>query len=260
MTGSHGRSSKAPAKPRPGTNLLEPPITDAAQRPTGIRVIPTLPWGAHICLFYETKEDLLDTHISYFKAGLESNEFCVWAISQPITEVDARNSLRGSIPRFDRHLARGSIDILPGREWYLDDHRFDLRRITAGWDEKLESALARGYDGMRISGNAFWLQTNHWKDFCEYEQDLDGSFAGQRLIALCTYSLVAARAIDILDVSRAHQFTIARRNGDWEFMETPELNQATQEARKLRGAFGILSRPFAGRKLLTERERLVLAQ
>ncbi len=41
----------------------------------------SLPWGAHICVFYETKEDLLDTALSYFEAGLESNEFCVWAVS-----------------------------------------------------------------------------------------------------------------------------------------------------------------------------------
>ena len=44
----------------------------------------SLPWGAHICVFYETKEDLLDTAISYFEAGLESNEFCAWAVSDPI--------------------------------------------------------------------------------------------------------------------------------------------------------------------------------
>jgi hypothetical protein len=31
-------------------------------------------WGAHFCLFYETKEDLLDALISYCKSGLESEE------------------------------------------------------------------------------------------------------------------------------------------------------------------------------------------
>jgi Zn-dependent protease len=28
-----------------------------------------MPWGAHICIFYETKEDLLDTGVTYFEAG-----------------------------------------------------------------------------------------------------------------------------------------------------------------------------------------------
>ena len=62
-----------------------------------------IPWGAHICVFYETKEDLLDTAVSYFEAGLQSNEFCVWAISDPITETDAKNALRLAVPDLDRH-------------------------------------------------------------------------------------------------------------------------------------------------------------
>jgi hypothetical protein len=35
------------------------------------------------------------------------------------------------------------------------------------------------------------------------------------------------------DVARAHQRTIALRNGNWEFMETPELKQARREIRPL---------------------------
>ncbi|MEA2942441.1 MAG: hypothetical protein QOD09_2970 [Bradyrhizobium sp.] len=55
-------------------------------------------WGTHVCVFYETEQDLLDTAVSYFEAGLHSNEFCVWAISDPITEREARNALARAIP------------------------------------------------------------------------------------------------------------------------------------------------------------------
>jgi hypothetical protein len=54
------------------------------------------------------------------------------------------------------------------------------------------------------------------------------------MIVLCTYSLQASRTIDMLDVARAHQCSIALRNGNWEFLETPELKQAKQEIRRLR--------------------------
>ena len=80
------------------------------------------------------------------------------------------------------------------------------------------------------------------------------------MIVLCTYSLHASRAVDMLDVARAHQFTIARRNGDWEFLETPELKQANQEIRRLNGALATLSDSFLGHATLTPRERVVLAQ
>jgi DNA-binding CsgD family transcriptional regulator len=219
-----------------------------------------MPWGAHICVFYDTKEDLLDTAVSYFEAGLRGNEFCVWAVSDPITETDARDALRLAVPDLDRLLAAGRMEILKGAEWYLPGDRFDLLRITNGWTEKLNGALARGYDGMRVSGNAFWIATNHWKEFCEYERELDRSLAGQKMLVLCTYPLGASRAVDILDVARAHQCSMARRDGAWEFLETPELRRANREIKRLNGALDIMSKPFSGHKLLTPRERVTLAQ
>ena len=143
---------------------------------------------------------------------MRGNEFCVWAISDPITETHAKHALRLAIPDFDRHLAAGQIELLQGTEWYLKGDQFDLEETsTGGWNEKLRGALAKGYDGMRVSGNAFWIATNHWKAFCEYEQELDRSLAGQKMIVLCTYSLQASRAVDVLDV-RAH--TNVRQRGE----------------------------------------------
>ena len=157
-------------------------------------------------------------------------------------------------------MAERRIDILPGYEWYLKGGDFDPKRITGGWIEKLSAALAMGRDGLRVSGNAFWLETNQWKEFREYEQELDDTLAGQQMIVMCTYALDAARAVDLLDVSRAHQFTIAKRDGEWEFLETPELRQAKEEIKILNRALGVLSKSFPGSADLTPRERSVLAQ
>jgi hypothetical protein len=46
-----------------------------------VNVLGEIPWGSHICVFYETEEDLLDTVIPFLKTGLESNELCLWAPS-----------------------------------------------------------------------------------------------------------------------------------------------------------------------------------
>jgi hypothetical protein len=48
-------------------------------------------WGAHFCLFYETKEDLLEALISYCKSGLESDEYCLWIVAEPLTVEQARD-------------------------------------------------------------------------------------------------------------------------------------------------------------------------
>jgi DNA-binding CsgD family transcriptional regulator len=228
-------------------------------RETGISVASHMPWGAHLCIFYETPGDLLAVCVDYFKAGLESNEFCIWAVSDPITVDDALSALRSGIGKFEQYLAAGQFEVLAGYEWYLAGDDFDVQRITGGWWAKLDDALRRGFDGLRISGNAFWIATNHWMEFCEYEQELDRSLADRKMIVACTYPLGASRGVDVLDVARAHQCTMALRNGDWEFLETPELKLAKREIRKLNNLLDFLLQPSAGRPPLTPRERTVLA-
>ena len=70
------RSRKVPFSRRAKPNLLSsiPPIL--ALRKTGIRVIGDVPWGAHLCVFFDTKADLLRTAAAYFAAGLAGSEFC----------------------------------------------------------------------------------------------------------------------------------------------------------------------------------------
>src|SRR5205807_6105450 len=82
-------------------------------------------WGAHFCLFYETKEDLLDTLISYCKSGLEREEFCLWIVAEPLTIDEARNALKGAVPDLDRHLANSRVEMAPARDFFLQDGGFD---------------------------------------------------------------------------------------------------------------------------------------
>ena len=55
-------------------------------RKTGIDILGDVPWGTHFCQFYQTKEDLIDILVPYFKAGLENNEFCLWVTSERVHE------------------------------------------------------------------------------------------------------------------------------------------------------------------------------
>jgi DNA-binding CsgD family transcriptional regulator len=188
-------------------------------RSTGVNVLGEVPWGSHVCVFYQSSNDLLDIVIPFFKTGLESNEYCVWALSEPPTMQDAHSALRRGIPDFDRHLEAGRLEIVPGRDWYLQRGRLDLRRVIAAWEAKIRGALAKGFDGLRVSGDAFWLNSDHWDAFCDYEHALNQSMADLPITALCTYPIAASSAADVLEVARAHHFAVARRNGAWEVVE-----------------------------------------
>jgi signal transduction histidine kinase len=154
-------------------------------------------------------------------------------LSDHLTEEDAIRALRHAVPDLDRYLAERSIEIISLNEWYLKGGTFDIHRVIASWNEKLDQALARGYPGMRVSGNTAWLQQTDWRDFREYEKEVDVLIANQPMIVLCTYPLTGSHAADILDVARLHQIAVARRNGDWEIVETPELKQAKQAIQQL---------------------------
>jgi PAS domain S-box-containing protein len=202
-------------------------------RKTGIDVVGNMPWGTHFCLFYDTKADLLETLVSYCKAGLESQEFCLWVVAPPVTVEDARQALKAAIPDFDQYSVDSSIEIVPARDWYLHEGSFDLKRVIAGWNQKLVRASAKGYAGVRVTGDTAWLEKKDWKDFSEYEESLNGAIANQRLAVLCTYPLASCGAAEILDVVRTHQFAVTKRRGNWDVIETAGHKQAKAEIKRL---------------------------
>ena len=203
-----------------------------ALRKTGISVVGDMPWGTHFCYFYETKQDLLDILVPYFKAGLESKEFCLWIISNSelITLQEAKEAVGYNL---DRSLAEGGMEIVSHDQWFLKNGAFDLHTVARGFKEKLDEALASGYAGLRVNGSPAWLESRNPKELREFEEEVDHLFANEHIIASCTYPLEESRADFLLDVARNHQFLIAKRQGNWEVLETPQLMQAKQEIQRL---------------------------
>ena len=188
------------------------------------------PWGTHFCQFYQTKEDLMDILVPYFKAGLENNEFCMWVTSQPLDVEEAKEALRRAVPDIDVYLEKGQIEIIPYTYWYVKEGVFDSERVLNGWVEKLNQALANGYDGLRLSGNTFWLEKEDWNDFVEYEEKVDRVIGNYQMIALCTYSLDKCNANEIIDVVVNHQFALIKREGKWEQIESSKRKKAEETA------------------------------
>jgi C4-dicarboxylate-specific signal transduction histidine kinase len=208
-------------------------VKDEPLRQTGIGVVGDVPWGTHFFLFHETKEDLIDACIPYFKAGLENRELCMWVIADPLTEEEVRYCLKHTIPGFDDYFESRSIEIVRGREWYMTGNDLNLEKVTQGWKRKMDRALNGGYAGFRLSADTAWLEKRDWKEFCEYEKEVNESIGDTPMLALCSYPLPGTAAAEILDVTCTHQFAVARRNKKWELMESSELKQSKAEILKL---------------------------
>src|SRR5438034_6055545 len=207
-------------------------------RKTGIDVVGDMvAWGAHFCLFYETREDLLDTLIEYCKSGLGREEYCLWIVAEPLTIEEATAALKAAVPDLDRHLADSRMEIGSARDWFLQGGTFDGKRVTDALYEKFARVSARGYAGMRATADTTWLaKKDFWRHFCDYEDGLNEVIGNQSLALLCTYPLATCGAHEILDVVRTHQFVLARRYGNWDVVETAALKRAKAEIQGLNAA------------------------
>ncbi len=188
---------------------------DITLRKTGIRALGNVPWGTHFCQFYSTRRDLLEILVPYFKAGLEGNEACMWICSDPLSVEDAKKALRQAVPDLASRLRRGQIEILPHDDWYLSRGHFGAKRVLKAWADKLDGALARGFEGLRLSGNTFWLEKKDWDRFRDYEEEVDATIRRCRMLALCTYSLDRCGVHEIVDVLSNHGLSLIRREGKW---------------------------------------------
>ena len=204
-------------------NKMEPA---PEKRKSGIALIGDLPWGTHFCQFYRTKKDMLDILIPYFRAGLENNEFCVWVTSDFLTRGGVLKAMKKGVPGFSAFLAKGQMEIFPYTDWYLKGGEFDLKRTLHMWMEKHDEALSKGFAGMRVTGNPYWIDNKKdWDDFACYEAEINNVIGGTKLLVLCTYSLKKCGVVEILDVVKNHEFALARNQGTWQIVSMPAFGQ-----------------------------------
>ena len=97
-----------------------------------------IPYGAHICGFYQCLDDLINMLAPYFKFGLENNEYCIWVTSDPISNKEAKLMIRKHIPNFDHYLQKGQMEILSYSEWYLPHGKFDGENVINSWIKKID--------------------------------------------------------------------------------------------------------------------------
>jgi PAS domain S-box-containing protein len=199
-------------------------------RRTGIRIVGDAPWGTHFCQFYEDRQDLIEILVPYFKAGLEHNECCMWVTSEPLGVEDAAAALAREVGNLDDYIGKGQLEILDYRQWYTAGGKFDSGRVLQGWVEKLDSARRRGFDGLRLTGNTFWLETGDWHDFTEYEATVDHVIARYPMLAICTYSLHRCGAAEIMDVVANHAFALVKRAGQWQIVESAGRKHPQEQA------------------------------
>jgi hypothetical protein len=196
---------------------------EKGSRKSGSRAIGDINWGARLCLFYRTTEELTGILVPYFRAGLKANELCLWVTTEPLNEATAKKALRNSIFNLDNYIKTGQLEIISSDEWFFRNGSLDLPKVVTNWSTKLNQVIARGFDGLRGSYDMNWLDKRDWRRFMEFERG-DSDITSKK-ITICSYSLEKYGAPEIIDVVSSHQLAIINRNGEWDTIERDEGNR-----------------------------------
>jgi len=201
-------------------------------RRTGIDVVGDARWGTHWCQFYNCKQDLIDVLVPYFRQGLADNEFCMWITYAPLSVPEAQEALKAADPRFERFLRSGQIEILDGAHWYTPNDHFEAEELSRKGAKKLQQALDRGYEGMRVAGGARCVAQQDWAEITAYEELVNRGIGKYPVLAICTYCLNDCGAAEIMDIMSNHRFSLIKRNGSWQIIESSEHQKAETALRE----------------------------
>jgi PAS domain S-box-containing protein len=195
------------------------------KRASGIEVLEDFAWGTHVCSFYDTKEDLMEILVPYFKAGIDANEYCIWITPDTESAMEAFEALQKAVPRLTELIAAKKVEILPVTPQSIYYTSCCSHAIIDHWFEQLNSAEARGMAGVRIHDYKTCMNPAFSKKFIEYENDLQLSVANKKIIMLCTYPLSKCDADTYINLTQIHERIISRKEGRWEIIEHQEESQ-----------------------------------
>ena len=194
----------------------------AEERDTGLPGVGKIPWGSHFCNFYDSRSDLADCVVPFFKAGLDNDEMGFWITSDPLNAQDARQLLSKLQPDLADREASGQITIVDFADWYLGPNRSVTAEALRTGLHRLAAAQKRGWAGVRMSGNSFWLERKYWALFTEYEENLQQAVRASKIAVLCSYSTQRCSARDRVEIIQHHDFAITRSATGWQIAKASE--------------------------------------
>ena len=199
-------------------------------RKTGIDVTGDVHWGTHICLLYQTKQDLIDTLVGYFKAGIDNNELCTWVTSEPLPASEAEASLMKELKNYDDYINKNQLEILDFSKWSAG--KLDANKVIHHLVEKEKLARDKGFDGIRFSLNTRSLDYNDQKDIIDYEEDIDSFINSHQMLAICAYPLEKGDVSQVVDAISRHKVTLVRKENRWEFISITDNRWAEEALRE----------------------------
>jgi hypothetical protein len=148
----------------------------------------------------------------------------MWVVPKMLGIKDAKTVLSKAAGNLNTYIEKGQIEILDYKNWYVKSGRFNSDRVLEGWAEKEKQALKRGFNGIRVSGDASWLRKEDWEKWVDYEKAVNQVIDKYKMTALCTYPLNKHDLSDIFILSMNHKMAFSNKDGHWHILKNIKLN------------------------------------
>lgn len=181
----------------------------------GLPGIHAVPYGIHMCHFYNSRQELIDGFMPYFRAGIRNNERCIWIASQPLPAKDIWAEVAKS-DLLKQGVASGQLRVLDEIDWYGRPGSLKtVEELMDGLLTEYERAIADGFQGLRANGNASFVRQQDWDLFMEYELKLHQQLQNRRVVSCCSYYRQHCKPVDMLEVVQRHHGALDREDNLW---------------------------------------------
>jgi MEDS: MEthanogen/methylotroph, DcmR Sensory domain len=169
----------------------------------------TLGRQRHICAFFNSTEEEHRVLRSFFKDGFDQGQKAFHVVDPELREDHLRRLAADGI-NVQQGLDTGQLEVLPWKDTYLREERFDQDAMLALIEEAVRASAAAGYPLTRFLGHMEWalLDKPGVEDLVEYETRLNYLLPKFGDPVICSYHVSRFSASVLMDIMRTHPAVI----------------------------------------------------
>ncbi len=159
----------------------------------------------HICAFFHGEEERYRVLLPFVREGFDRGEKAVHIVDPELRSDHARRLESLGID-VNAAIGEGRLELETWDEAYLRGGAFDQERTLLLLEDKLSSAMRRGFPLTRLIAHMEWSLDGRAdpEALVEYEARFNRQFPDCPDWVLCTYDLTRFRADVAIDVMRTH--------------------------------------------------------
>jgi PAS domain S-box-containing protein len=177
--------------------------------PQLLDVLKTLDVHDHVCLIYETQEQLLASAIPFFLIGLDRGEKCLY-VADKRTISAFLDGVRAEGVDVDVIAERGLLTVANEQRTYLKKGYFNPEEMIRYWAGNVQKAKAAGFPALRFAGETSWALGGDpgTERLIEYEARINRFLIDNDAVCICQYNSKRFTPEVILQVLRTHPLVI----------------------------------------------------